>query len=461
VDRLKAGETQWKTLGTVHTNYYYDTTAQVGISYAYRIRFQRPTLAGYTNVTSQLVSVKLPTARGTVIAPTDVTTSYNPTTRRVTLNWKDNATNEAGFEIQQNLNGRGWTTVGGNTQYIGTPVEPPPFATVGKNITTYSYTLPSSGSVYTSAEFRVRAFNPSLLAQGVTGFAYSSGNVFSLLAYDEYHVELGLIAYMADQFALLTEQLSGVHMGELVGDAISRNIAYAELRTYNPISRTPPPLGAVPLAASATEPSENASGSSTSCPQPNNGVPIDEIVDKMWNNVNEAFKNGGNNPVDFDPNGDGTTSADEIAQEMVNVLRNIINNQIEAGAMDPSISSMFENFSQRFLNKQKFGLLALLKEQRLFDQALDAFNAFDDLLKSVTPYPMSKDGIRKRMQELDKNQDGKLDCDETKDYLDNLTDKGRKVADAMSKVVKNAEGLPGFGGQGSGSSAPTGSGSGS
>jgi hypothetical protein len=468
IERLKAGESRWQQLGATTNTYYYDTTAQPGVSYTYRISFQRATSMGSTDVRSQPVSVKLPTARGAVATPTNLSASYDSATRKVTFRWLDNSTNETAFEIQQNLNGRGWTTVGGNTQYIGTPVEPPPFATVGKNITTYSYTLPSSGSVYTSAEFRVRAFNPSLLAQGVTGFAYSSGNVFSLLAYDEYHVELGLIAYMTDQLTLITEKLSGVHMGEFVGDAISKSLSVAESRGFVQMPRTTPSSGAVQVLAQTDSSTGGSSGGSANCPEGNPGVPIDEVTDKLWNSLRDSFKAEVENSVDFDPNGDGTTSAEEVAQELINTLRSLINNQIEAGAIDPSVSRMFEDFAQRFISKKKFsafGLPALLKEQRLFDDAIDAFNAFDDLLKSITPYPMSKDGIQKRLQELDKNQDGKLGCDETKDYLDNLTDKGKKVADAMSKMVKNAEGLPGFGGQGSGSGsgsgAPQGSGSGS
>src|SRR5262249_48967724 len=78
-------------------------------------------------------------------APTDPLATFNATTRRIELRWRDNSANEDGFQIQFSYSGSAWADVAP--------------ATVGPNATLWqSGPNPPSGGPY---RFRVRAFHGS------------------------------------------------------------------------------------------------------------------------------------------------------------------------------------------------------------------------------------------------------------------------------------------------------------
>ncbi|MEN4042840.1 MAG: multicopper oxidase domain-containing protein [Anaerolineaceae bacterium] len=130
----------FSTLATLGTNItsYTDTAVTPGSSYVYRVKAVN---AGGDSAYSNTASVTIP---ATPAAPTNLsgTTFRQGGNARVTLTWKDNATNESGFTLQRatNLN----FTAGLNSTNIGA------------NLQTYTTgNLPRNTTFY----FRIRAYN--------------------------------------------------------------------------------------------------------------------------------------------------------------------------------------------------------------------------------------------------------------------------------------------------------------
>jgi pimeloyl-ACP methyl ester carboxylesterase len=122
-----------------NTTSYTDTTVAPRSTYEYRLRAQN---AAGSSAFTGIVSVTTPLAA--LGAPTGLSASFNAATRRFTLAWTDNSSNEQGFHLQFSYSGSAFSDL--------SP------ATVGTNVTTYtSGPNPPSGSY----QFRVRAFSAS------------------------------------------------------------------------------------------------------------------------------------------------------------------------------------------------------------------------------------------------------------------------------------------------------------
>ncbi|HEY2388070.1 MAG TPA: fibronectin type III domain-containing protein [Candidatus Binatia bacterium] len=105
-------------------------------NYQFRVQATRGTTSsGWSNVASVTVTTPVP-----LVAPSNLTASYNATTMRIELGWTDNTTSEDAFEVQFSYSGSAFSDLA------------PP--TVGANVTTYATGQnPPSGSY----GFRVRA----------------------------------------------------------------------------------------------------------------------------------------------------------------------------------------------------------------------------------------------------------------------------------------------------------------
>src|SRR5262245_1603474 len=123
----------------------YTDTQQVvsGSTYRYQVRaFNAAGNSVYSNVATATVAAPL--------APSNVTATAVTTGPRVNLAWRDNATNESGFEIYR-------ATGAGNT-YVK-------IATVGPNVVAF---VDTAVTAKTSYKYRVRAYN------GVGASSYSN-----------------------------------------------------------------------------------------------------------------------------------------------------------------------------------------------------------------------------------------------------------------------------------------------
>jgi hypothetical protein len=122
---------------------YADKTVVSGSTYGYRVRaFNTEGNSAYVNVT--------PVKVATPSAPSTLTATVAPTGPRVNLAWRDNATNENGFEI--------YRATGTGATYV-------PIATVGPNVVAFSDTTVTANTSY---KYRVRAYN------GVGASSYSN-----------------------------------------------------------------------------------------------------------------------------------------------------------------------------------------------------------------------------------------------------------------------------------------------
>ena len=129
------------------TRTFTDTNFRRGGSYYYRVAAQNTTGYGleFPSLTAQSLSATAPVGTPAVSAPLDPTNVVATAARqgrneRVTLKWTDNATNEAGYQIQ-------WATNAAFTTGMGS-------GTTGVNATSFTTTL-ARNTYY----FRVRATN--------------------------------------------------------------------------------------------------------------------------------------------------------------------------------------------------------------------------------------------------------------------------------------------------------------
>src|SRR5204862_82448 len=86
---------------------------------------------------SNTASVTTPAAPA---APSALAATAAANGRQVSLSWTDNATNESGFNVYQSTDGVNFTSI----------------ATVGANVTAYTWTAAAPGTAYS---FRVTASN--------------------------------------------------------------------------------------------------------------------------------------------------------------------------------------------------------------------------------------------------------------------------------------------------------------
>ena len=136
--------TEVATVGPNVTTYA-DTTVVSGSTYSYRVRaFNTAGNSMYSNVE------KVTVATATPLAPSNLRATAVTTGPRVNLAWRDNATNESGFEIYR-------ATGSGNT-YMK-------IATVGPNVVAFADTAVTAKTSY---KYRVRAYN------GVGASSYSN-----------------------------------------------------------------------------------------------------------------------------------------------------------------------------------------------------------------------------------------------------------------------------------------------
>lgn len=123
------------------TNSWYDNTGLVpGAAYTYRIKAQ-------TSTNESLYSSEV-SVQNTYLEPPSELTATIVTGSAVTLKWKDNSKNESGFEIWRYIENNGTYTL---------------YASVGKNVTTFTDKLVNTGVQYS---YEVRAY-------------VSSGNLYS------------------------------------------------------------------------------------------------------------------------------------------------------------------------------------------------------------------------------------------------------------------------------------------
>ncbi|MBP3531005.1 MAG: fibronectin type III domain-containing protein, partial [Thermoguttaceae bacterium] len=101
------GGASWNSLSNLAAN----TTSrvcsglQVGATYMYRVR----AVAADGTASEWVVATITPTEATVVFAPTDVEFGpYDASTKKATLTWTDNATNEVRYEIQSSTNGGAW-----------------------------------------------------------------------------------------------------------------------------------------------------------------------------------------------------------------------------------------------------------------------------------------------------------------------------------------------------------------
>jgi len=122
------------TVGAAQVSYS-DLTVQPGHTYFYRVRAYNP---GGSSAYAPSTSVATP-AVTLPKAPSSLTATALSAGKGVSLAWKDNSTNEDGFQIER-LNGSTWQ----------------PLATVAANIKTFTDTSAVRGITNT---YRVLAFN--------------------------------------------------------------------------------------------------------------------------------------------------------------------------------------------------------------------------------------------------------------------------------------------------------------
>ena len=138
------GCTTFTEITTVGANVttYQNTALTLDISYSYRVRAYNA--AGTSSYSNTATATTMPPAAPTTLTATPVSGS------QINLAWQDNASNEAGFRIEQ-CQGAGCTAF----------VE---IATVGANVTSYQSTGLTLGTSYT---YQVRAYN----AAGTSGYS--------------------------------------------------------------------------------------------------------------------------------------------------------------------------------------------------------------------------------------------------------------------------------------------------
>src|SRR5207249_3915174 len=131
-----AGCTNFFEIATVAANVttYANTGLTLSVSYSYRVRAYN--VAGTSSYSTTASATTMPPAAPTNLTATPVSGS------QINLAWQDNASNEAGFRIEQ-CQGAGCTAF----------VE---IATVGANVTSYQSTGLTLGTSYT---YQVRAYN--------------------------------------------------------------------------------------------------------------------------------------------------------------------------------------------------------------------------------------------------------------------------------------------------------------
>jgi Ca2+-binding EF-hand superfamily protein len=388
IERLKVGERQWRAIGVTSKQYYHDADVQQGVTYYYRIRYTKDYDNDVSNeITTPTVTAKLPTTRGTTAAPSQLQANYDASTKKVTLSWKDNSSQETGFEIQQQLNDGTWTTVASNYPYayFDTGIVPPPYAAAGRNATTYSLPLASSGHTYTAVTYRVRAINTNLLGQGTSLFSEETQPILKFLTEDEFGVDWGVSTYIADTVADMLRTVCGYDMGEQPREIIAKEINPA-------FKRTAPVRGVAPAAQEGAE--KEDCDDKTFPDQPK-----DEYVNNLLNTLKM-----------YDKNGDGNVSKSEI--------RNLTADAIKASAG----TGFFKNplileAAERFRKLEKYND-PWLKEKKMFNRVVDLYKEFENIFDQLYPDGLSPDDIKKLADDMDKNSDGTVSCEEKKDYLD-------------------------------------------
>lgn len=133
IQRSTGGNWQQITTVGANTTSFNDTGLQPNTHYYYRVHtYNDSTQSAYSNVAEA-------TTDSNINAPTDLTATADVTT--IALQWKDNSTNETGFEVEQ-WDGQNWQTI----------------HTTNPNVTTYT---DSNLQPLTTYYYRVRAVQDS------------------------------------------------------------------------------------------------------------------------------------------------------------------------------------------------------------------------------------------------------------------------------------------------------------